>query len=99
MPLSGQAILPAAAVQTAIAALSSVGAGNVVVTGSVGAYQIKYVNAMADTPETGTVASALTGGNGDDVLELIWSDPARLPLDAMFPADREFASRLPALLL
>ena len=40
-----------------------------------------------------------TGGNGDDVLELFWADPARLPLDEMFPADLEFARRLPGLLL
>ena len=39
------------------------------------------------------------GGNGDDVLELMWADPARLPVEEMFPADREFAARLPALLL
>ena len=38
------------------------------------------------------------GGNGDDVLDLFWVDLARLPLDEMFPADREFALRLPALL-
>ncbi|MFI5344963.1 MAG: NUDIX hydrolase [Elusimicrobiota bacterium] len=39
------------------------------------------------------------GGNGDDVLELFWADPARLPLDQMFPSDLEFSSRLPGLLL
>ena len=39
-----------------------------------------------------------SGGNGDDVLELFWSEPARLPVDEMFPADREFAARLPSLL-
>lgn len=38
------------------------------------------------------------GGNGDDVLELFWADPARLPLDEMFPSDREFSSRLAGLL-
>ena len=38
------------------------------------------------------------GGNGDDVLDLLWCDPARLPLDEMFPSDREFAERLPGLL-
>lgn len=38
------------------------------------------------------------GGNDDDVLELIWADPAHLPLGEMFPADREFAARLPELL-
>lgn len=37
-------------------------------------------------------------GNGDDVLELFWREASALPLDEMFPADREFASRLPALL-
>ncbi len=34
------------------------------------------------------------GGNGDDVLDLFWSDVAELPIDEMFPADREFAGRL-----
>jgi len=38
------------------------------------------------------------GGNGDDVLDLFWCDPAKLPLAEMFPSDREFAERLPALL-
>jgi 8-oxo-dGTP diphosphatase len=38
------------------------------------------------------------GGNGDDVLDLFWSEISRLPLDEMFPADREFSSRLPSLL-
>lgn len=38
------------------------------------------------------------GGNGDDVLDLFWADPAALPLEEMFPSDREFSSRLPALL-
>jgi 8-oxo-dGTP diphosphatase len=38
------------------------------------------------------------GGNGDDVLELMWADPARLPVEEMFPADLEFAARLPELL-
>lgn len=38
------------------------------------------------------------GGNGDDVLDLFWSDPSRLPLEEMFPADREFSARLPSLL-
>lgn len=38
------------------------------------------------------------GGNGDDVLDLFWADPARLPLDEMFPSEREFCARLPALL-
>ncbi len=37
-------------------------------------------------------------GNGDDVLELFWRAQADLPLKEMFPADLEFASRLPALL-
>ena len=39
-----------------------------------------------------------SGGNGDDVLELLWADPASLPVAEMFPADREFAALLPALL-
>lgn len=39
-----------------------------------------------------------TGGNGDDVLDLFWADPARLPLEEMFPSDREFSSVLPRLL-
>lgn len=37
------------------------------------------------------------GGNGDDVLDLLWADPARLPVEEMFPADREFAALLPGL--
>lgn len=37
-------------------------------------------------------------GNGDDVLELFWADPLRLPTGEMFPADLEFAARLPELL-
>ena len=39
-----------------------------------------------------------SGGNGDDVLDLLWAEPARLPVEEMFPADREFAARLPRLL-
>ncbi|HXT00211.1 MAG TPA: NUDIX hydrolase [Elusimicrobiota bacterium] len=35
------------------------------------------------------------GGNDDDVLDLLWADPARLPVEEMFPADREFAGYLP----
>jgi 8-oxo-dGTP pyrophosphatase MutT (NUDIX family) len=38
------------------------------------------------------------GGNGDDVLDLFWSDPSSLPVEEMFPADREFSARLPSLL-
>lgn len=37
-------------------------------------------------------------GNGDDVLEVFWRNLADLPLDEMFPAEVEFANRLPALL-
>lgn len=37
-------------------------------------------------------------GNGDDVLELFWRDLSDLPLNEMFPAEVEFAKRLPALL-
>jgi ADP-ribose pyrophosphatase YjhB (NUDIX family) len=37
-------------------------------------------------------------GNGDDVLELFWSELAALPVGEMFPADLEFSTRLPALL-
>ena len=45
------------------------------------------------------VSGALrAGGNGDDVLELLWAEPARLPIEQMFPADIEFARRLPELL-
>lgn len=40
----------------------------------------------------------LLGGNGDDVVDLFWAAPERLPLDEMFPSDREFSERLPALL-
>lgn len=39
-----------------------------------------------------------TGGNGDDVLELLWCDLSELPLAEMFPAELEFCARLPALL-
>lgn len=38
-------------------------------------------------------------GNGDDVLELRWADITSLPLKEMFPAEVEFATQLPALLL
>lgn len=38
------------------------------------------------------------GGNGDDVLEVFWCGLADLPLKEMFPAEVEFANRLPALL-
>lgn len=37
-------------------------------------------------------------GNGDDVLELFWSELPALPLADMFPAELEFCARLPALL-
>ena len=40
----------------------------------------------------------MKGGNGDDVLDLFWADLARLPVEEMFPADREFAARLSELL-
>jgi len=39
-----------------------------------------------------------SGGNGDDVLDLFWADPASLPSEEMFPTDREFSSLLPGLL-
>jgi ADP-ribose pyrophosphatase YjhB (NUDIX family) len=39
-----------------------------------------------------------TAGNGQDVLELFWSELADLPLREMFPAELEFCARLPALL-
>lgn len=38
------------------------------------------------------------GGNGDDVVELFWSDVSALPLPGMFPAEVEFCRALPALL-
>jgi 8-oxo-dGTP pyrophosphatase MutT (NUDIX family) len=38
------------------------------------------------------------GGNGDDVRALFWAEKDRLPTDEMFPADLEFASKLPRLL-
>ncbi|MBI4425064.1 MAG: NUDIX hydrolase [Elusimicrobia bacterium] len=38
------------------------------------------------------------GGNGDDVLSLFWAQKDRIPTQEMFPSDREFAQRLPALL-
>jgi 8-oxo-dGTP diphosphatase len=37
-------------------------------------------------------------GNGDDVVELFWSDAANLPLKEMFPAELEFCAVLPRLL-
>lgn len=37
-------------------------------------------------------------GNGDDVLELFWTEIAKLPLPEMFPAEVEFCRLLPALL-
>ncbi|MHB2026620.1 MAG: NUDIX hydrolase [Elusimicrobiota bacterium] len=37
------------------------------------------------------------GGNGDDVIDLFWVDIDRIPTDEMFPPDKEFALRLPAL--
>jgi 8-oxo-dGTP pyrophosphatase MutT (NUDIX family) len=39
-----------------------------------------------------------SGGNGDDVLDLFWSEVGLLPLDEMFPADSEFSMRLSSLL-
>lgn len=40
----------------------------------------------------------MKGGNGDDVVDLFWADPAALPVEEMFPADREFAALLPPLI-
>lgn len=37
-------------------------------------------------------------GNSTDVLNLFWADARAVPTDEMFPSDREFAARLPALL-
>lgn len=37
-------------------------------------------------------------GNGDDVLGLFWAPIGSVPTDEMFPADLEFARRLPDLL-
>lgn len=37
-------------------------------------------------------------GNGDDVLDLFWSDLSALALQDMFPAELEFCVRLPGLL-
>lgn len=37
-------------------------------------------------------------GNGEDVLELLWSDLASLPVAEMFPAELEFCAKLPLLL-
>lgn len=34
------------------------------------------------------------GGNGDDVLNLFWADPRALPMEEMFPSDREFSEKL-----
>lgn len=38
------------------------------------------------------------GGNDDDVIELFWAEVDAIPVDEMFPADREFAGRLHGLL-
>ena len=38
------------------------------------------------------------GGNGDDIIDVFWAPLSNLPTEEMFPADFEFASRLPALL-
>lgn len=38
------------------------------------------------------------GGNGDDVLDLFWSDLDHIPTDEMFPSDLEFTRKLPGLL-
>ena len=38
------------------------------------------------------------GGNGDDVIALFWAEAGAIPTGEMFPSDREFAGRLPALL-
>ena len=38
------------------------------------------------------------GGNGDDVVNVFWSMLDRLPTSEMFPADLEFARKLPGLL-
>ena len=38
------------------------------------------------------------GGNGDDVVDLFWTDLDRIPTDEMFPSDLEFSGRLPSLL-
>lgn len=38
------------------------------------------------------------GGNGDDVLGLFWAPVVHIPTEEMFPADLEFAARLPDLL-
>lgn len=40
----------------------------------------------------------ILGGNGDDVLSLLWADPSALPRAEMFPADLEFGALLPDLL-
>ncbi|MEK7389294.1 MAG: NUDIX hydrolase [Elusimicrobiota bacterium] len=39
-----------------------------------------------------------SGGNGDDVLALIWADPDTLPVAEMFPAERELSALLRGLL-
>lgn len=38
------------------------------------------------------------GGNGDDVVSLFWADEGDIPTAEMFPTEREFVERLPALL-
>lgn len=37
-------------------------------------------------------------GNGDDVIELFWTEVRKLPLPEMFPAEVEFCRVLPAVL-
>ncbi|MBI3547975.1 MAG: NUDIX hydrolase [Elusimicrobia bacterium] len=38
------------------------------------------------------------GGNGDDVVDLFWTDVRNIPPAEMFPSDLEMARKLPALL-
>jgi len=38
------------------------------------------------------------GGNGEDVVRLLWADQDAIPTQEMFPSDLEFVSKLPSLL-
>lgn len=55
---------PIATVQADLAALSTIGAGNVQVTGTPGAYTVTFVGALADAPQNVMTATStgLTGG-------------------------------------
>jgi hypothetical protein len=71
--LTSFATITAAAVQTALAALTNVGAGKVTVTGSAGGpFQIVFANSLG--PVTLTVPTS-TGGTGPTVTGGLWTPP------------------------